>query len=70
MASRVIDRIIADVERDKNLALLQDLCVTMADGSLCAMGGLTPFPVMSALRGFPDDFLKPSPNKFLADAAE
>jgi formate dehydrogenase iron-sulfur subunit len=66
----VIDRIIADVERDKNLALLEDLCVTMADGSLCAMGGLTPFPVMSALRGFPEDFHKPSPNKFLADAAE
>jgi formate dehydrogenase iron-sulfur subunit len=66
----VMDRIIADVERDKNLALLQDLCVTMADGSLCAMGGLTPFPVMSALRGFPEDFHKPSPNKFLADAAE
>jgi formate dehydrogenase iron-sulfur subunit len=66
----VVDRIIADVERDKNLALLEDLCVTMADGSLCAMGGLTPFPVMSALRGFPEDFHKPSPNKFLADAAE
>ncbi|HML27947.1 MAG TPA: NADH-quinone oxidoreductase subunit NuoF [Hyphomicrobium sp.] len=66
----VIDRIIDGVERDKNLALLEDLCVTMADGSLCAMGGLTPFPVMSALRGFPDDFHKPSPNKFLADAAE
>ena len=66
----VIDRIIDDVDRTKNLALLQDLCVTMADGSLCAMGGLTPFPVMSALRGFPEDFHKPSPNKFLADAAE
>ncbi len=66
----VIDRIIDDVERNKNLALLEDLCVTMADGSLCAMGGLTPFPVMSALRGFPEDFHKPSPNKFLADAAE
>jgi formate dehydrogenase iron-sulfur subunit len=42
----------------------------MTDGSLCAMGGLTPFPVMSALKGFPDDFHKPAPNKFLADAAE
>ena len=43
----------------------------MADGSLCAMGGLTPFPVMSAVRGFPEDFQKPAPsNKFLADAAE
>ena len=66
----VIDRIIADVDRDKNLTLLEELCVTMADGSLCAMGGLTPFPVMSALRGFPEDFHKPSPNRFLADAAE
>ncbi|WP_045836884.1 NADH-quinone oxidoreductase subunit NuoF [Hyphomicrobium sp. 99] len=66
----VIDKIIDDVDRTKNLALLEDLCVTMADGSLCAMGGLTPFPVMSAVRGFPEDFHKPSPNKFLADAAE
>jgi formate dehydrogenase iron-sulfur subunit len=65
----VIDKIIADIDRDKNIALLQDLCVTMTDGSLCAMGGLTPFPVMSALKGFPDDFHKPAPNKFL-DAAE
>ncbi len=67
----VIDKIIADVDRAENLALLEDLCVTMADGSLCAMGGLTPFPVMSAVRGFPEDFQKPAPsNKFLADAAE
>ncbi|PPC88210.1 MAG: formate dehydrogenase [Hyphomicrobium sp.] len=66
----VIDRIIADQDRDKNLELLEDLCVTMADGSLCAMGGLTPMPVMSAVRHFPDDFHKPAPNKFLAEAAE
>ena len=38
--------------------------------SLCAMGGLTPFPVMSAVKGFPDDFNKPGKNKFLAEAAE
>ncbi|MGR3654167.1 formate dehydrogenase beta subunit [Paracoccus sp. (in: a-proteobacteria)] len=36
--------------------LLTDLCETMKDGSLCALGGFTPFPVMSALRHFPDDF--------------
>jgi formate dehydrogenase iron-sulfur subunit len=66
----VIDRIVADIDRDENLELLEDLCVTMADGSLCAMGGLTPFPVMSSVRGFPEDFRKPAPNKFLADAAE
>ena len=36
--------------------ILTDLCDTMRDGSLCALGGFTPFPVMSALRHFPDDF--------------
>ncbi|MGL4396415.1 MAG: formate dehydrogenase beta subunit [Hyphomicrobium sp.] len=66
----VIDKIIADENRDKNLALLEDLCVTMTDGSLCAMGGLTPMPVMSAVRGFPDDFKKPGLSRFIADAAE
>lgn len=38
--------------------LLGDLCETMTDGSLCALGGLTPYPVMSALRHFPDDFAR------------
>ena len=66
----VIDKIIADDNRDANLHLLADLCVTMTDGSLCAMGGLTPMPVMSAVRGFPEDFHKAGKNKFLADAAE
>lgn len=65
----VIDRIIADEEREKNIEVLEDLCVTMTDGSLCAMGGLTPMPVMSALKGFPEDFQKPAKKKF-ADAAE
>lgn len=37
-------------------ALLTDLCETMKDGSLCALGGFTPYPVMSALTHFPDDF--------------
>jgi formate dehydrogenase iron-sulfur subunit len=36
--------------------LLTDLCATMKDGSLCALGGFTPFPVMSALTHFPDEF--------------
>ena len=36
--------------------LLTDLCETMTDGSLCALGGFTPYPVMSALTQFPDDF--------------
>jgi formate dehydrogenase iron-sulfur subunit len=39
------------------IPLLTDLCETMKDGSLCALGGFTPFPVMSALTHFPDDFV-------------
>jgi formate dehydrogenase iron-sulfur subunit len=54
----VIDKIIAGVDRDANIALLGDLCEVMADGSLCAMGGLTPLPVRSALNHFTDDFQK------------
>ncbi len=46
----------AKVERDRNLALLDDLCHTMRHGSLCALGGLTPDPVLSALKHFPEDF--------------
>ncbi len=52
----VIDRIIARDEPAKNTALLRDLCDTMEAGSLCAMGGLTPYPVRSALAYFPEDF--------------
>ena len=66
----VIDRIINDVDRDKNLTLLEDLCVTMTDGSLCAMGGMTPFPVMSAVKHFPEDFHRPAPKARLNEAAE
>ena len=40
------------------VALLEDLCATMKDGSLCALGGFTPFPVLSALRHFPDEFTR------------
>ncbi len=39
------------------IALLRDLCETMKHGSLCALGGFTPFPVLSALDGFPEDFV-------------
>ena len=52
----IIDRVIAGNEREFNLALLDDLCDTMMAGSLCAMGGLTPYPVRSALKYFPEDF--------------
>jgi formate dehydrogenase iron-sulfur subunit len=54
----VIDRITANENRDDNLNLLNDLCDTMINGSLCAMGGLTPFPVRSAVEYFPEDFTK------------
>lgn len=52
----VIDKIVAGVDQAENLVLLEDLCETMTDGSLCAMGGLTPLPVRSALKLYPADF--------------
>jgi formate dehydrogenase iron-sulfur subunit len=56
----VINKIVAGDNREANLELLSDLCQTMTDGSLCAMGGLTPMPVMSAIKHFPEDFDKPA----------
>jgi formate dehydrogenase iron-sulfur subunit len=53
----VIDKITGGVDREANLALLEDLCDLMTDGSLCAMGGLTPMPVRSALKHWRGDFL-------------
>ncbi|MGV2051951.1 formate dehydrogenase beta subunit [Agrobacterium sp. 22-209-1] len=61
-----VDKIALGIEREKNTALLEDLCETMKFGSLCALGGFTPYPVMSALRHFPDDFA-PTPH---VEAAE
>ncbi len=52
----VIDRIIANQDRNKNLEVLDDLCELMLHGSLCALGGLTPYPVLSAIKHFPEDF--------------
>jgi len=52
----VIDRIIARENAPQNIALLRELCDTMEQGSLCAMGGLTPHPVRSALDHFAEDF--------------
>jgi formate dehydrogenase iron-sulfur subunit len=51
----VIDRMRANVDRDRNEALLRDLCQTMLHGSLCALGGMAPFPVLSVLNHFPED---------------
>ncbi len=56
----VIDRLRAGEDPAKQEALLRDLCDTMIDGSLCALGGLTPYPVRSALNHFPEDFRKPA----------
>ncbi len=42
--------------REENIALLEDLCETMREASLCALGGFTPYPVMSALKHWPEDF--------------
>lgn len=55
----LIDRVLAGDNREDNLIVLRDLCDTMELGSLCAMGGMTPYPVRSALDNFPEDF---SPN--------
>jgi formate dehydrogenase iron-sulfur subunit len=55
----VIDRIVRGEKRAENLALLAELCDTMKFGSLCALGGFVPYPVMSALTHFPEDFGHP-----------
>lgn len=51
----VIDRIRNGVEAAGNLELLKDLCDTMVSGSLCALGGMAPYPVLSVLKHFPED---------------
>jgi formate dehydrogenase iron-sulfur subunit len=51
-----MDEIIAGQALDKNIPLLRDLCNTLLNGSLCALGGMTPYPVLSALNHFPKDF--------------
>ena len=58
----VIDRITAGTNRPQQVQLLRDLCDTMVHGSLCAMGGMTPFPVLSALDHYPQDFGIEAPN--------
>jgi len=51
----VIDKIRRGESETANLALLRDLCDTMVSGSLCALGGMAPFPVLSVLNHFPED---------------
>jgi formate dehydrogenase iron-sulfur subunit len=52
----VISDIIEGRDLAKNVPLLRDLCNTLLNGSLCALGGMTPYPVLSALNHFPEDF--------------
>jgi formate dehydrogenase iron-sulfur subunit len=54
----VIDRLVAGPNAAEQEVLLRDLCETLTYGSLCALGGLTPYPVLSALNHFPEDFVK------------
>jgi formate dehydrogenase iron-sulfur subunit len=51
-----VDKILAGRDVDANLELLRDLCHTMKFGSLCALGGFIPYPVLSAMNFFPEDF--------------
>lgn len=52
----VIDKIVAGQDREQNIQLVRDLSDTMLNGSLCALGGMTPYPVLSAMNHFPEDF--------------
>ena len=54
--AETVEKIMAGEASEANLALVKDLCNTMKFGSLCALGGFTPYPVMSALTHFPEDF--------------
>jgi formate dehydrogenase iron-sulfur subunit len=55
----VIDRLLQEPDNSAQVALLKDLCDVMKSGSLCALGGFVPYPVMSALQHFPEDFRQP-----------
>ncbi|HKY80547.1 MAG TPA: NADH-ubiquinone oxidoreductase-F iron-sulfur binding region domain-containing protein, partial [Sphingobium sp.] len=56
-----------DTSLEAQTSLLRDLADTMKYGSLCALGGFTPYPVMSALNHFPEDFGAPAPVKEAAE---
>jgi len=62
----VIDRIVRNENRARQVILLRDLCDTMVHGSLCAMGGMTPYPVLSALNHYPEDFGLSAPDRAAA----
>ena len=66
--AEVIDKIILGTDVEKNTKLVRDLSDTMLNGSLCALGGMTPYPVLSAMNHFAEDFVpkaKPAPKKII-----
>jgi len=62
----VLDRLARNIEPERQIEIITDLCNTMKFGSLCALGGFTPYPVMSALTHFPEDF-RPQPVRQAAE---
>ena len=54
--AEALDRIGRGVDRDASLALVEELCDTMLQASLCGLGGMAPYPVLSAMKHFPEDF--------------
>ncbi len=54
--AEVMDKIISGKDTVKNIKLVRDLSDTMLNGSLCALGGMTPYPVLSAMNHFAEDF--------------
>jgi formate dehydrogenase iron-sulfur subunit len=54
--AEVLDKILEGVDNERNVRLLEELCEVMLQGSLCGLGGMTPFPVHSALKHFREDF--------------
>jgi formate dehydrogenase iron-sulfur subunit len=54
--AEVVQQILAGAALAPNVALLESLCDTLLHGSLCGLGGMTPFPVRSALKHFAEDF--------------
>lgn len=54
--AETLDKIARGIEPERNLALVEDLCTVLTDASLCALGGLTPLPVRSAISHFSEDF--------------
>jgi formate dehydrogenase iron-sulfur subunit len=65
--AETVDKIIRGERVVTNLEVVRDLCETMRDGSLCALGGLTPMPVVSAMEHFPEDFDRDAPIRVAAE---